>query len=136
MVMAQGVSALRAGQVTPNQEMLSRVGTPKKSSSFGAKLANFAKGVGKVALGVAGAVVPGGQVLGQALGSALGANGNFGDTPGLNGGDMVSKMAAMNMQFLQLQEAVQMQSRQYQTLSNASSARHQAAMNSIRNMKG
>ncbi|HEY0080765.1 MAG TPA: hypothetical protein VGB73_19340 [Pyrinomonadaceae bacterium] len=25
----------------------------------------------------------------------LGAPGNFGDTPGLNGGDMVSKMASM-----------------------------------------
>ena len=27
-----------------------------------------------------------------AVGTALGAGGNFGDTPGLNGGDMVSKM--------------------------------------------
>ncbi len=61
--------------------------------------------------------------------------GNFGDTAGLNGGDMVQKMAAMNMQFLALQEATQMESRRFQTLSNASKSRHEAAMGSIRNMK-
>ena len=61
--------------------------------------------------------------------------GAFGDTPGLNGGDMVQKMAQMNMQFLALQEATQMESRKFQTLSNASKARHDVALNAIRNMK-
>jgi hypothetical protein len=53
----------------------------------------------------------------------------------LNGEDMMSKMAAMNMQFSALQEATQMESRKFQTLSNASKARHDIAMNAIRNMK-
>ncbi len=47
----------------------------------------------------------------------------------------VGKMAQMNIQFLALQEATQMESRKYQTLSNASKARHDIALNSIRNMK-
>jgi len=39
------------------------------------------------------------------------------------------------MQFLALQNNIQQQSRQYQTISNALTASHQAASNSIRNMK-
>ena len=64
--------------------------------------------------------------------------GAFGDTPGLAGkagADMMKKMAQMNMQFLALQEATQMESRKFQTLSNASKARHEIAMNAIRNIK-
>ncbi len=61
--------------------------------------------------------------------------GAFGDTPGLSGGDMVKKMAQMNRHFLALQEATQMESRRFQTLSNASKARHDIALNAIRNMK-
>jgi len=64
--------------------------------------------------------------------------GAFGDTPGLKGvagADMTKKMAQMNMQFLALQEATQMESRRFQTLSNASKARHDIALNAIRNMK-
>ena len=64
--------------------------------------------------------------------------GAFGDTPGLAGvagADMTKKMAQMNMQFLALQEAVQAESRRFQTLSNASKARHEVAMNAIRNLK-
>lgn len=48
---------------------------------------------------------------------------------------LVAEMAAMNMQFLALQEATQEESRKFQTLSNASQARHDIAMNAIRNMK-
>lgn len=44
-------------------------------------------------------------------------------------------MAQMNMQFLALQEATQMESRKFHTLSNASKARHDIALNAIRNMK-
>ncbi len=39
------------------------------------------RGLRQVAAGVG---VPGASVLGNALGSALGAGGNFGDTPGLH----------------------------------------------------
>jgi hypothetical protein len=115
---------------------VSRAGAPKTSGGFGHALGKLAKGVAKVGLGVASAVgVPGANILGNALGSALGAGGNFGDTPGLNGGDMMQKMAAMNMQFLALQEATQMESRRFQTLSNASKARHDIALNAAMNMK-
>jgi len=61
--------------------------------------------------------------------------GSFGDTPGVSGADMAKRMAQMNMQFLALQEATQMESRRFQTLSNASKARHDIALNAIRNMK-
>ena len=53
----------------------------------------------------------------------------------LNGSAMAQRMGAMNAQFLALQDAVQTESRKFQTLSNASSARHDVAMNAIRNMK-
>lgn len=46
--------------------------------------------------------------------------------------DIVSKMAQMNMQFLALQEATQMESRRFQTLSNASRARDDLARSAIR----
>ncbi|HET6513103.1 MAG TPA: hypothetical protein VFH43_12995 [Candidatus Kapabacteria bacterium] len=49
--------------------------------------------------------------------------------------EMVQKMTAMNLQFQVLQEATQMESRKYQTLSNASKSRHEMAMNAIRNIK-
>lgn len=101
--------------------------------------------IGKVALGVVGTVVPGASVLTNALGSALGgsfgnylaAGGGFGSSAGMSGagGSMVSEMAAMNMQFMALQNAVQNESRKYQTISNASKARHDIAMNAIRNIK-
>ncbi len=64
--------------------------------------------------------------------------GAFGGTPGLMGtagADMAKQMAQMNMQFLALQEATQTESRRFQTLSNASKARHDIALNAIRNMK-
>lgn len=51
------------------------------------------------------------------------------------GETLETHMAQMNMQFLALQEATQMESRRFQTLSNASKARHDIALNSIRNMK-
>jgi hypothetical protein len=55
---------------------------------------------------------------------------------GLDGGDMIAEMAAMNMQFLGLQAALVTESQKFTTLSNASQARHNSAMNAIRNLKG
>jgi bifunctional pyridoxal-dependent enzyme with beta-cystathionase and maltose regulon repressor activities len=52
-----------------------------------------------------------------------------------NGAAMVDEMAAMNMQFLALREASEKESRKFQTLSNASKARHDIAMNAIRNLR-
>lgn len=61
-------------------------------------------------------------------------NGNFGDSNAA-GSDMVAEMAAMNMEFLALQNATQNESRKFTILSNASKARHSVAMNAIRNLK-
>jgi hypothetical protein len=44
-------------------------------------------------------------------------------------------LAELDAQFLALQQAVQNESRRFQTLSNASKARHDVAMNAIRNLK-
>ncbi len=41
----------------------------------------------------------------------------------------LQRMAAMNMQFLALQQAVQLQSQSFRSLSNAAKARHDIAMN-------
>ncbi|HJR42302.1 MAG TPA: hypothetical protein VJ812_09400 [Gemmatimonadaceae bacterium] len=49
---------------------------------------------------------------------------------------LVERMEQMNAQLAALRKAVQTESRRFQTLSNASKARHDAAMNAIRNMKG
>ena len=50
--------------------------------------------------------------------------------------DSMEKLQAeLQVQFLALQNQMQQQSRQYQTISNALRARHDTAMNSIRNMK-
>jgi hypothetical protein len=60
---------------------------------------------------------------------------SFGQSQGLNGGDLVQEMASMNTEFLALQAATQKESRRFQTLSTASKARHDLAMNAIRNIK-
>jgi len=48
---------------------------------------------------------------------------------------MQKQLAELEGQFLALQNSIQQESRKYQTISNALTASHQAAMNSIRNMK-
>ena len=97
----------------------------------------MAKGVAQVGLGVAGATIPGASVLTNAIGGAFGSNlaGQGGMTGRAGAGSMVSEMAAMNMQFLALQNAIQMESRKFQTLSSASRARHDIAMKSIKNTR-
>ena len=49
--------------------------------------------------------------------------------------DVQKQLSQLEGQFLALQNSMQQQSRQYQTISNALKARHDIAMNSIRNMK-
>jgi hypothetical protein len=61
---------------------------------------------------------------------------NSGATPGLSGGDMVQRMAQMNMQFLALQTKVQEASKNYACQSKVMKTRHDIAMNAIRNLKG
>lgn len=49
---------------------------------------------------------------------------------------LIEQIEERSEQFAALRKSVQMESRKFQTLSNASKARHEAAMNAIRNMKG
>jgi len=49
--------------------------------------------------------------------------------------NMLEQMNQMNMEFLQLQNSMQMESRQFNTVSNALKVRHDAAQAAIRNMK-
>jgi hypothetical protein len=49
--------------------------------------------------------------------------------------DMAADMRSRSMEFLALQNAMQMESRQYGAVSNALKARHDSAMAAIRNMK-
>jgi hypothetical protein len=72
--------------------------------------------------------------LAAALNAAQ-SSGNFGSTP-MGGGDMVQKMAAMNLAFLKLQEAVQLETRRYRTLSSTSKARHDSALTVIKGIGG
>ena len=48
---------------------------------------------------------------------------------------LMAEMTSQNLQFLALQQNIQMESRRYQTISNAITASHQSASNSISNMK-
>jgi hypothetical protein len=50
-------------------------------------------------------------------------------------GGLQQKMLDMNMQFLALQNQMQMESRQFNAVSNALKVRHDAAMSAVRNMK-
>lgn len=52
------------------------------------------------------------------------------------GGNLQASSVAVNKEFLALQHNIQQESRRYQTISNAITASHQSANNSVRNMKG
>lgn len=57
-------------------------------------------------------------------------------TQGFSGSGMISDMQQQNQQFLALQQAVQQESRKFQTLSNAAKARHDITTTATRNMRG
>lgn len=63
----------------------------------------------------------------------IGERARLGDT---TNAALTQKIEEQNDQFDAMRNAVQQESRKFQTLSNASKARHEAAMNAIRNMKG
>ena len=58
-----------------------------------------------------------------------------GTLTGGTGAGMMQDMMSQNMQFLALQDAIQQESRTFQTLSNATQARHDVAMSSMRNTR-
>jgi hypothetical protein len=83
--------------------------------------------------------VPGSSVLGSVLGQtgAADVGGTASGQAGgaLMGADMVQMNMKMNMQFMALQNAMQMESRQFNAVSNALKVRHDSAMAAVRNMK-
>ena len=64
-----------------------------------------------------------------------GGDGPDGGGGGGGSGVGVQQMMKMNMQFLQLQNAMQMESWKYNTVSNALKVRHESSMAAVRNMK-
>jgi hypothetical protein len=94
------------------------------------------KNIASAGSSAAAPFVPGGSVVTSAVSGTVG-----GEAPKRAGADtssgepMTERMSQLNVQFLALQNAVQMESRKYQTISNVSKARHDVAMSSIRNMK-
>ena len=92
----------------------------------------------KAAVGGASGV-PGSKVLNSVLGQSKA--GKVGSTAtgqaggALLGADLMQMNMKMNMQFIGLQNSMQMESRQFQAVSNALKVRHDSAMSAVRNMK-
>lgn len=87
--------------------------------------------------GVAGAAIPGANVLQNAIQGATGglSESDDDDNSALSGQALLREMQAADIQFLALQESIQQESRQYQTVSSALKARQDTAMNTIDNLK-
>jgi hypothetical protein len=75
-------------------------------------------------------VIPGGQPLPNKTGN--GANKNSGKQDGMI---FINSITKMNLDFQAMQAAMQMESRKFQSVSNAIKTRHDIAMASIRNAK-
>jgi hypothetical protein len=136
--------------------------TPR--NDFGAMIGRgVANGAGAVAgaVGVAAPFIPGGAVVSSTVSQAAGAIGNYandggmnmpGQAPGLNtpmgqgGGsstqslmDQTKQMQEMqmsfNLQYLNLQNKMQGENRQYSTISNVLKTKHDTTKNSINNIR-
>jgi len=136
--------------------------TPR--NDFGAMVGRgVANGAGAVAgaVGVAAPFIPGGAVVSSTVSQAAGAIGNYanggsmnmpGQSPGLNtptgqgGGsstqslmDQTKQMQEMqmsfNLQYLNLQNKMQGENRQYSTISNVLKTKHDTTKNSINNIR-
>ena len=83
-----------------------------------------------------GRVAPREQATGQASGRREQATGQASGQREQATGQASGQVAAPANPLEDLRSAIQNESRKFQTLSNASRARHEAAMNAIRNMKG
>ena len=115
----------------------------KAKQDDGISFGDVLSGVADVALGATSAVaplLPGGQVIGLA---ANGLSQLKNSAMGRDGGpqDQVDKMWAMqqenqafNMQYMQLQQQMQADNRNFSTLSNLLKVRHDTAKSAINNM--
>ncbi len=143
MTKIQGPQGLQQTQSLEQQ----RAAKPDKKEDKGITFGSVLSGVADAALSTTAAVaplVPGGGLIGAA------ANGlyqikNGGQSPGggMGGanGEQMDKMWAMqrenqmfNMQYMQLQETIQSDNRNFSTLSNLLKVRHDTAKSAINNM--
>ncbi len=125
--------------VGAQHSLSARIERNKESSdgSFGKTMRNVADGA-LSAVSTAGTMVPGGGLISaaaQGLRSVLGAADKGGN------GDQMDQMWAMqresqmfNLQYLELQTAIQEDNRRFSTMSNLMKARHDTAKAAINNM--
>ena len=125
---------------SPIREHLQGQGAEKSEDrdkgGFRSTLASVAGGVGSVA-----SAIPGGQALGMvARGVSSLAGGSSSPMPGAQDDqihqmfEMQKQSQAFNLQYLELQNKVQEDNRQFSTLSNLMKVRHDTAKAAINNM--
>lgn len=128
-------------------QALNQVQDKPKAKSSGTSFTDVLSGVADVALATTAAVaplVPGGQLVGAAAGGLYSlkqaASGNKQDLTGSNQ-DQIDKMWAMqkenqayNLQYMELQNSMQADNRNFSTLSNLMKVRHDTAKSAINNM--
>ena len=134
-------SSMGAARLNMNaQEPPAATAKKKSGTSFGDVLS----GVADVALGATAAVapfIPGGQLLGMAAGGLMQLKNK--QPGGMNKApqEQIDKMWAMqqenqvfNMQYMQLQQSIQADNRNFSTMSNLMKVRHDTAKSAINNM--
>ncbi len=133
--MPQRISSKGPKPFNYNTVMGGSTAKTSRGGKFGAALGATTR---KAAVGGASGV-PGSTVLNSVLGQSK--PGKVGSTAtgqaggALMGADLVQMNMKMNMQFISLQNSMQMESRQFQAVSNALKVRHDSAMSAVRNMK-
>ena len=144
-VLSQGTSMLaRAGAAAapfvPGGAIMSAALSGVANTASQAAATSMQGGVGAFG-GAAGSMMGGGGMPGMpSLGGGMPGMG--GGMPGMSGGgistnpqDMMSKMAAQNMYFLQLQQQTQQTNQVFTTLSNLMNVKHQTESAIINNMR-
>jgi len=109
-------------------------------SGFGDVMSRVADGALRGVSAVAPAI-PGGELVGMAADGLRGLNGAAPDSMPGAGDDQIQQMfdqqqqsQAFNLQYLELQNQIQQDNREFSTLSNLMKARHDTAKSAINNM--
>ena len=102
-----------------------------RAGATGAPLGGRKGTFGRILKGAAGAAVSAIPVVGPAVAAAIPGLGRRGRFPG--GVDPTAPSHAL--EFLELQQAIEREAREFEVASNVLKARHDAAMTAIRNLK-
>ena len=123
-------------KVSPSAAQNTKQAEAKPAKKGGASFGSLMSGVADVALGATAAVaaiVPGGQGLANSLSGMTGEGGGP--------QDQIDKMWSMqqenqvfNMQYMELQQQMQADNRNFSTMSNLMKTRHDTAKSAINNM--